>query len=1073
MKYIQMKKILIIVSFFLSLKINSQTSCATAAPFCAGGTSGVTYPASTNAGNAEIGPDYGCLGSQPNPAWYFLQVGTSGNLILGIAGTGGFDVDFICYGPFSSLAGVCSSLTAGNTVDCSFSGSPTETCTIPAAIAGQFYMVLLTNFSNAVQNITFNQVGGTGSTNCGILTSNNSAICAGSSATIIANNTTGLPSPTYSLNPGGLTSPTPTFVVSPLATTNYTVYVSSTTSIAPTQTALATVTVNPLPIISPTFTQVTCTNTLNSVNLNLTFNPVAPTPTYAVMWSPPPATIAPSQTFGSGLNPGVTSVTVTAAGGCVASASFTMLGITIPTFTLTNTTGSYSLTCNNPTINLSVATNYTAGAANFNWINNTSTFSSSLTNVSLTGASNVGTYTVSLTDPVTACSTSQTFAISQSTAIPVNTVNPASQVITCNAGAVTFTSSISSPTVNVTSSWFYNSNTFPGGPSLVTNGSVSIGAPTSPGTVILQTCNNVNGCCNTKTLTVTASTNVPTFNATSTTNFTLGCAAPVNLTTLCMFPTSGGAVNFAFLPPTSTLSVPIPTVLFSGTSCTTTAIPGTWTLVARDPNSNCQTPLPVVVLSNTVTPDVSAGILTQTLTCINPTVLAVGTSSTPNTDLGWLIPSAPFSLPTPTITLGPVTAGATNTNLPNFYATYTAVATNTINQCKSTQTYSIYQNFYAPSNIGIGVSTPSNITCQNPCVSLSFTGATLSYPGGVSIPTNTWSAPPPLSNTSTLSTTSACIAGDYTLTVTDGKSGCAASKVYKVIEQLDKPVLANLPSYTLDCSATASISAALIQISLTSTLSSWSLYIKNYPPNTAFSNINLTTPPNGLTVTPAGAITGSFTVDKTGSYGFVAKNLITGCIEGGVFQVVAGGLNANFAPSALTGFAPLGVTFSNLSSSSSTLSGTSSITTVWSFGNGTAQTTTNVALSTNAIYNNPGTYTVTIVSSKGSCIDSAYKVIRVDIPSKLEIPNVFTPNGDGSNDVFFLKTSNLTEITALIFDRWGNKVYDLTSSTGNIAWDGKNLEGKECAAGTYFYVIKAKGKDDQSYEKKGNVSLFR
>jgi gliding motility-associated-like protein len=251
------------------------------------------------------------------------------------------------------------------------------------------------------------------------------------------------------------------------------------------------------------------------------------------------------------------------------------------------------------------------------------------------------------------------------------------------------------------------------------------------------------------------------------------------------------------------------------------------------------------------------------------------------------------------------------------------------------------------------------------------------------------------------------------------------------------------------------------------------LYIKNYPPNTAFSNINLTTPPNGLTVTPAGAITGSFTVDKTGSYGFVAKNLITGCIEGGVFQVVAGGLNANFAPSALTGFAPLGVTFSNLSSSSSTLSGTSSITTVWSFGNGTAQTTTNVALSTNAIYNNPGTYTVTIVSSKGSCIDSAYKVIRVDIPSKLEIPNVFTPNGDGSNDVFFLKTSNLTEITALIFDRWGNKVYDLTSSTGNIAWDGKNLEGKECAAGTYFYVIKAKGKDEQSYEKKGNVSLFR
>jgi gliding motility-associated-like protein len=900
-------------------------------------------------------------------------------------------------------------------------------------------------------------------------------ICAGNSATIIPVNSAGLTSPSYSLNPGGLTNSTGSFVVNPTSTTNYTAYITGTNSSGSvvTTTGNSTVTVNPLPIISPTFTQVSCTNTLNSVNLNLTFNPVAPTPTYAVMWSPPPATIAPSQTFGSGLNPGITSVTVTAAGGCVASASFTMLGITIPTFTLTNNTGSYSLTCNNPTINLSVATNYTP-TANFNWINNTATFTSSLTNVSLTGASNAGTYTVSLTDPVTACSTSQTFAIGQNAAIPVNTVSPGSQVITCNAGAATFTSTISSPTINVTSSWFYNSTTFPTGPSLVTNGSVSIGAPTSPGTIIVQTCNNVNGCCNTKTLTVTASTNVPTFNATSSTNFTLGCASPVNVTQLCINPTSAGAVNFLFLPPTSTLSVPIPTVLFSGTSCTTTALPGTWTLVARDPNSNCQTPLPVVVLSNTVAPDVSAGILTQTLTCVNPTVLAVGTSSTPNTDLGWLIPSAPFSLPTPTITLGPITAGATNTNLPNFYATYTAVATNTINQCKSTQTYSIYQNFFAPSNIGIGVSTPSNITCQNLCVSLSFTGATLSYPGGVSIPTNTWSAPPPTSNTSTLSTTSACVAGDYTLTVTDGISGCAASKVYKVIEQLDKPVLANLPSYTLDCSATSSITAAQIQIALTNSLSGgWSILIPFYPTSAGFSIFNLTNFPNGYAVTPSGANTVTFSVDAIGDYGFIVKNIATGCSQAGKFTVTKGSLNADFSPSTLLGYAPLPVNFSNLSSSSSTTTGTSSITTVWSFGNGTAQTTTATNIGTNATYNNPGTYTVTIVSTKGNCIDSAHKIIRVDIPSKLEIPNVFTPNRDGSNDVFFLKTSNLTEITALIFDRWGNKVYDLTSTTGNIAWDGKNLEGKECAAGTYFYIIKATGKDGQAYEKKGNVSLYR
>jgi gliding motility-associated-like protein len=91
----------------------------------------------------------------------------------------------------------------------------------------------------------------------------------------------------------------------------------------------------------------------------------------------------------------------------------------------------------------------------------------------------------------------------------------------------------------------------------------------------------------------------------------------------------------------------------------------------------------------------------------------------------------------------------------------------------------------------------------------------------------------------------------------------------------------------------------------------------------------------------------------------------------------------------------------------------------------------------------------------------------------LDVPNVFTPNGDGSNDVFFLKVANLTDISANIFDRWGNKVYESTSSTGNIAWDGTGMSGKDLPAGTYFYVIKATGKDGMAYEKKGNVSIYR
>lgn len=152
-------------------------NCSTAAPFCSGNT--YTFPASTNT-TSQSGPDYGCLFTQPNPAWYYLQIATSGNLVLGISqedGSGiGQDVDFICWGPFTSpTAGCASGLTVSTTVDCSYSTAATETCTIPNAVAGQYYLLLLTNFAGVPANISLSQsnvgTSGAGSTNCDILCS--------------------------------------------------------------------------------------------------------------------------------------------------------------------------------------------------------------------------------------------------------------------------------------------------------------------------------------------------------------------------------------------------------------------------------------------------------------------------------------------------------------------------------------------------------------------------------------------------------------------------------------------------------------------------------------------------------------------------------------------------------------------------------------------------------------------------------------------------------------------------------------------------------------------------------------
>ena len=77
-------------------------------------------------------------------------------------------------------------------------------------------------------------------------------------------------------------------------------------------------------------------------------------------------------------------------------------------------------------------------------------------------------------------------------------------------------------------------------------------------------------------------------------------------------------------------------------------------------------------------------------------------------------------------------------------------------------------------------------------------------------------------------------------------------------------------------------------------------------------------------------------------------------------------------------------------------------------------------------------------------------------------PNVFTPNGDPDevNEEFFLTTENLAELRLIIFNRWGNVVYDYTSSdvsNDNPSWNGKTDKGDELDEGVYFYKYEGVG----------------
>ncbi len=170
----------------------ANSSCALADPFCTGVST--DYCNTTNVPSLGGAGIYGCLLSTPNPAFYYVNIATSGNIIFNIsqqtAGGVGIDVDFVIWGPFASQAAMCAGITAGNIVSCSYSTAAIETATIPGAVAGQWYMVLITNFSNQTGVINFNQTNtgqpGAGATNCNILTAIPSA-CAGGTYTISGN----------------------------------------------------------------------------------------------------------------------------------------------------------------------------------------------------------------------------------------------------------------------------------------------------------------------------------------------------------------------------------------------------------------------------------------------------------------------------------------------------------------------------------------------------------------------------------------------------------------------------------------------------------------------------------------------------------------------------------------------------------------------------------------------------------------------------------------------------------------------------------------------------------------------
>jgi gliding motility-associated-like protein len=140
----------------------------------------------------------------------------------------------------------------------------------------------------------------------------------------------------------------------------------------------------------------------------------------------------------------------------------------------------------------------------------------------------------------------------------------------------------------------------------------------------------------------------------------------------------------------------------------------------------------------------------------------------------------------------------------------------------------------------------------------------------------------------------------------------------------------------------------------------------------------------------------------------------------------------------------------------------------WDFGDGKTQSLENPSHS----YIEADKYTVQLIASNlGGCTDTAIIEIPMAPRDVIQLPNAFTPDGDGSNDEFgILFAGKIDLLSFKVLNRWGNLVF----RTGDIneKWDGQ-YKGEPQNHGTYVYHVKGRNEMGEILEYKGNFSLIR
>ena len=913
--------------------------------------------------------------------------------------------------------GTATVIPTGGTPGYIYNWSPSgQTTQIATGLAGGTYTAVITDANlctvTSVVNIPIT------SSPTVTSTSTSPAGCSLSIGTATVVTTGGTPGYTYNWSPGGQT----TQVATGLAAGNYSVIITDANGCSVNSTMSVVGTSPPATTVSSTLAGCSVSNG------TATANPTGGTPGYTYTWNN-----GQSTQIATGLATGNYTVTVTDANNCSVVGTVSVSGTSAPSVS----SSAVQATCG--TNNGTATAIPSGGTPGYSYL-----WNNGQTTQTATGLG-VGSYTVTITD-ANGCNDATTASIT-------NANGPAA-TSTVNGNVLCFGGNEGSATINP-------SGGTPAYTFVWSNGQTSALATGLTAGNYTATVADSNGCVVTSILTISQ----PAVLASSTSLTNVNCNSGNNGSSTVT--ATGGTSGYTY-------------VWSNGQTSQTASglIAGNYSVLVTDAHGCTST--------NTVSitePTVLSNTFSQVnVACSGGTGSAVVNPSggTPNYTYSWL-PS------------GGNSSAATNLSAGNYTATISDS-----HGCSTTQTVLITQ----PTALS-STSAQVNVNCfgdNNGNASVTASGGTTNY---------TYSWLPSGGNSSAATNLSA---GNYSCTITDA-NGCTAVVPFNVTQPI---ILATTSSHVDELcnggiSGVASVTASggtpsytyLWNNGQTSatvsglTAGTYSVIVTDSHGCTSVKSETIIEPsPITLSVTGtdsicmgSSAVLNASTSGGTPSYTYVwvpgpysgssvAVNP-TSATSYSVSLTDANGctsslttpfiVSVNPSPTALFDTASTGMygslfSFTDLSTPSVTI-------TAWNWNFGDNSSGSNLQ---NPVHTFPGsgTYTVTeIAYNQFGCPDTFQITVYVD--EGILIPNVFSPDGNGVNDVWYIPNSGMKEFHVEIFDRWGAKVFETTAD--EIRWDGRSTAGIPLTDGTYYFTLHAilkSGSNGKDYSTTGYVTLL-